>query len=214
MSWLRSHSNKYFKKSQTIYAMDTKQIEIIIERLLVPINANLDALPTKRNIESSLQIFQEKVARVEERIERVHGKVNDLAQYMRPLDLRIFGVSTSCFHKRTVEQWALQYCTDELAVSLPDDATERAHRIRQVNEGKVKVIIRFNSWKSRCKVYSNRKKGKLSISADLTRDNQSFFKAVRAVGEKKYYKMAVCFVDINCRVGVKMHDGSPAPSRN
>ena len=85
MSWLRSHSNKYFTKSQTIYDMNTKQIEMIIERLLMPINAKLDALPTKKDIESSMQIFQEKVARVEERTERVHGEVDDLAQYKRRL---------------------------------------------------------------------------------------------------------------------------------
>ena len=208
MSWLRSHSNKYFSKSQTICDMNTKQIEMIIERLLMPINAKLDALPTKKDIESSMQTFQEKVARVEERIERVHGEVNDLVQYIRRLDLRIFGVSTSCFHERTVEQWVIQYFTNELAVSLPDDAIERAHRIGKVNEGKVQVIVRFNSWKNRCKVYLNRKKGKLSISADLTRDNQNFLKAVRAVGEKNPDKIAFCFVDINCRIGVKMHNGS------
>ena len=84
-----------------------------------------------------------------------------------------------------MEQWALHYFTDELAVSLPDDVSEGAHRIGQVNKDKVQVIVHFNSWKSRCKVYSNRKKGKLSGSADLTRDNQSFSKAVRAVGEKQ-----------------------------
>ena len=104
-----------------------------------------------------------------------------------------------------MEQWAIQYFTDELAVSLPDDAIERAHRIGKVNEGKVQVIVRFSSWKSRCKVYSSRKKGKLSISADLTRDNQSFLKAVRAVGGKNQCEQ---FFDINWRVCVKMHNGS------
>ena len=122
--WPRSHSNKYFAKSRTIYDIDTKRIEMIIERLLMPINAKLDTLPTKKDIESSMQIFQQKFERVEERIERVHGEANDLVQYIRRLDLRIFGVSTSCFHERTVEQWAIQYFTDELAVSLPDDAIE------------------------------------------------------------------------------------------
>ena len=72
--------------------MDTKHKEEIIERLLAPINSKLDALPTKSDIESSMQIFREKVARVEEKVERVHGEVNDLAQYIRRLDLRIFGV--------------------------------------------------------------------------------------------------------------------------
>ena len=77
-----------------------------------------------------------------------------------------------------------------------------------MNEGKVQVIVRFNSWKNKFKVHSNRKKGKLSISADLTRDNQSFLRAARGVGEKNPDIIAFCFVDIYCRVGVKMHNGS------
>ena len=55
-------------------------------------------------------------ARVKEKVERVCCKVNDLAQYIRRFDLCIFGVSTSCFHERTVKQWALQYFAEELAV--------------------------------------------------------------------------------------------------
>ena len=77
-----------------------------------------------------------------------------------------------------------------------------------MNEGKVQVIVRFSSWKNRCLVYSNRKKGKLSISVDLTQENQSFYKAVRAVGERNPDKIVFSFVDINCRVGVKMQNGS------
>ena len=90
VSWLRSHCNKYFTKSQTIYDIDTKQREIIIDRLLIPISAKLVALPTKRDIESSIQVFQEKVALVQERIERVQGNFNDMSQYIRRLDLHIF----------------------------------------------------------------------------------------------------------------------------
>ena len=56
-----------------------------------------------------------------------------------------------------MEQWAIQYFYNELAVSLPDDAIERAHRIGKVNEGKVQVIMRFYSWKNRCNVYLKRK---------------------------------------------------------
>ena len=105
----------------------------------MPINSKLDALPTKRDIENSMQIFEvqfknefingkEKVkkqakgfgfckgkdfvkmyARAKEKVERVCCKVNDLAQYIRRFNLCIFGVSTYCFHERTVKQWALQY---------------------------------------------------------------------------------------------------------
>ena len=62
-----------------IYAtVDAKDIEKI-ERLLVPINNKLDALPSKTDIESSMK----KIARMEERVERIQGEVNDLVQYVR-----------------------------------------------------------------------------------------------------------------------------------
>ena len=97
--------------------MDTNQIEKIIERLLVPINSKLDALPTKTDIESSMKIFREKIARVDEKVERVRGEINDLAQYVKRLDLRIFGVPSSSFHDKTVEEWSLQYFNKDLRVS-------------------------------------------------------------------------------------------------
>ena len=43
----------------------------------------------KTKLESSIQIFREKVACVEESVERSHGKVNDLEQYIGQLDLHI-----------------------------------------------------------------------------------------------------------------------------
>eukprot|EP00795_Rhopilema_esculentum_P014940 gene14940-6085_t len=59
--------------------MDTKHIEKIIERLLAPIHSKLDALPTKSDIESSMQIFREKVVLVEEKVERSETlKIHDV----------------------------------------------------------------------------------------------------------------------------------------
>ena len=107
-----------------------------------------------------------------------------------------------------MEEWVFQYFTEDLGVFLPKDSIEQAHWIGKTSGGKVQVIVRFNSWKNRCLVYSNRKKGEFFISVDLTQENQSFFKAVKAVGERNLEKIAFSFVDVNCRVGVKMQNGS------
>ena len=161
--------------------MDIKEIDKSLERLFVPINNKLDALTSKTEVENSMQICGQKIAHVEERVERVHGELNDLAQYVRRLDLRIFGVSISCCNEKAAEDWALQYSAEDLAISLPADAIERAHCIGKGNGGKVQVIVRFNSWKSRCLVHLNRKKGKFPICVDLTQENQSLYKKVRGV---------------------------------
>ena len=72
----------------------------------------------------------------------------------------------------------------------------------------MQVIVRFSTWKNRCLVYHNRKKGNFPISVDLTQENQTFYKAVRALVAKHPEELAFSFVGINCRVGVKLQNGS------
>ena len=166
-----------------------------LKNSLVPISNKLDTLPSKTDIDSSIKIVRGKIARLEERVERIHAEVNDSdsAQYVRLLGLRTFGVSISCFHDKAVEDWVLQYVAEAQAISLPADAIERAHRIGKVNGGKVQVVVPFSSWKSRCLVYLNRKKGKFPIRVDLTQEHQTLYRGVRAVVIRNPEKLA--FVD-------------------
>ena len=128
--------------------MDQDNVEKVITRLLPPINSKLDALPTTKDIESSLQAFRKELSHVEAKVEQVHGEVNDLAQYIRCLDLRIFGVPISSVKDLNMERWVTNYFEKDLGVELPNDAIERAHRTGRVVDGKVQIIVRFNSWKT------------------------------------------------------------------
>ena len=85
--------------------MEPEQIEKIFANLPAPVNCKLDALPTKEDITNALQAFREEVVRVGEKVEQIHGEVNDLAHCIRRLDLRIFGAPLSSLKDVGVELW-------------------------------------------------------------------------------------------------------------
>ena len=120
--------------------MQPDHIEKIFTWLLAPINCKLDALPTKEDIENSLQASREELACVEEKVEQFHGEVNDLAQYIRRLDLHIFGVPTSSFKDVNVEQWVSNYFRKDLGIEILTDAIERVHRVGRVADGKHNLL--------------------------------------------------------------------------
>ena len=72
----------------------------------------------------------------------------------------------------------------------------------------VQLIVLFNSWKNRSLTYANRKKGIYSISADFTRENYRFFKAIKVIVGRYPDKIAFSFLDVNCRIEVKLKSGS------
>ena len=74
-------------------------------------------------------------------------------------------------------------------------------------DGKVQTIVRFNSWKNRCLIFSNRKKGNFSFSVDLTQEIYRFFKATKVIADQYPDKVSFPFIDVNCRIGVKLKSG-------
>ena len=47
-------------------------------------------------------------------------------------------------------------------------------------------------------------RGVYSISADLTKENYRFFKAIKVIVGCYPNKIAFSFIDLNCRIGVKL----------
>ena len=188
--------------------MSAREIENVICKLLKPINEKLDDLPTKSDFESLSKSLNLKVEHVKERIAKVERQVNDVQQYIRRYDLRIFNVPIDDLETQNISDWVLNYFTQRLKVDISEESIDRAHRVGRVKDGKTQIIVRFISWSPRCKVFRNRKNGKHPISVDLTQENLSYFKAVKDLLRKNPGKAEYAFVDINCRIGIKMKDDS------
>ena len=173
-----------------------------IEQITKPLVDRVEAL------EGKLSIYEAHLTEMENRLENAE-------QYSRRSCLRIFGVplpengdetSKNCLTK-------VKQVFKDLEVAVPDDCIDRAHRIGRVktSDDGVKqqaVIVKFRSWEKRVAVYKARKKMEnINILLDLTPTRAKLFSAARE-RVKSHSGIQYAFVDINCRLGVKLADGS------
>ena len=100
-----------------------------------------------------------------------------------------------------------------MEVAVRDDCIDCVHRIGRVktSDDGVKqqaVIVKFRSWEKRVAVYKERKKLEIiNILLDLTPTRAKLFSAARE-RVKSHPGKQYAFFDINCRLGVKLADGS------
>lgn len=104
------------------------------------------------------------------------GVVNDLEQYGRRSNLRIFGLGKSQVHGNNLEEKVLNVFTQAVRVNVTPQDIEACHYL---DKNETSVIVKFVSRKTRDAVFRNKKnlKGsKITITEDLTRSNYKLFK--------------------------------------
>jgi hypothetical protein len=110
---------------------------------------------------------------------KTQSDINDLEQYGRRWNLRLFNVTEK--QGETADDAALKVCslfTDLVGVPTTQDDLEACHRVGRVGEPGSKkpraIVVRFKNRALRDKVLANRKKlkgQKVSIGEDLTVEN-------------------------------------------
>ena len=183
-----------------------KEIIHSIEDLLKPINKKLDDLPTKEDFSNLSMGLRQEIAHVESKVDHVAIELNDVQQYLRRYDLRIFNVPVSAIANKEVFDWIFEYFTQKLGVNINEKDIDRAHRIGKERGGKVQIIVRFCSWQPRCLVFRNRKNGNYPIRVDLTKRNMAFFNDIKNALLQYSTIAKYAFIDINCKIGVKLQD--------
>ena len=126
-----------------------KEIIRSIEDLLKPINKKLDDLPTKEDFSNLSMGLRQEIAHVESKVDHVAIELNDVQQYLRRYDLRIFNVPVTAIANKEVFDWIFEYFTQKLGVNIDEKDIDRAHRIGKERGGKVQIIVRFCSWQPR-----------------------------------------------------------------
>ena len=157
-----------------------KEIIRNIEELLKPINKKLDDLPTKEDFNNLSMGLRQEIAHVESKVDHVAIELNDVQQYLRRYDLRIFNVPVSAIANKEVFDWTFEYFTQKLGVNIDEKDIDRAHRTGMERGGKVQTIVRFCSRQPRCLVFRNRKNGNYPVRVDLTKRNVAFFNDIKS----------------------------------
>ena len=182
-----------------------KEIIRALEDLLKPINKKLITITTINN-NLSMGLRQE-IAHVDSKVDQVASELNDIQQYLRRYDLRIFNVPVAEIANKEVFDWVFEYCNHQVGVNIDKKDSDRAHRIGKEKGGKVQIIVRFCSWQPRCMVFRNRRSGTYPIRVDLTKSNVAFFNDVKDLLPQYSTMAKYGFIDINCKIRVKLqHD--------
>ena len=177
-----------------------------IEDLLKPINKKLDDLPTKEDFNSLSMGLRQEIAHLESQVYHIAVELNDVQQYIRRYDLRIFNVPVTAIANKEVFGRTLEYFTQKLGVNKDRKDIDRAHRIGKERGGKVQIIVQFFSWELRCLVFRNRKTGNCPIRVDLTKRNVALFNDIQNALLQYSTLAKYAFIDINCKIGVKLQD--------
>ena len=179
-------------------------------------------MATKESIDQllkSIAVHQEQITQLESKvvvmdslITRLNQKCEDQEQYQRRLCLRINGIPAPPEGQHETADDCLQKVKaifeDDLALNIPDEVIDRAHRIGKVTKIGAKkfrqVIVKFTTWRHRSEVYKARKKAQhLRIKLDLTQFRVNTIEKanqiLRPKGDKFY-----AFADINCRICARL----------
>jgi hypothetical protein len=184
--------NKLCKNSDTLDSMS----KVVEEFRAALFDLKVDNDKMKEELEKSKkreQALSEELTEAKFSASLALHKVNELEQYTRRNNVRIFGVSEEGENDKSegehhsdqvCEKKVLQMLTKKLKVPVKSEDLEAVHRVGKVEgrEGPRALIVRFVNRKKRQEVISARKALKGSgvvIVDDMTRTNIQTFEAVK-----------------------------------
>ena len=143
---------------------------------------------------------------------RFNSKIEEIEQYGRRLCLRVDGLPIKDQESADSVLADIKQELNKSGINVPDHAIDRAHRTgpkrdKQDRTTLQQAIIRFTSWSWRTKVYRARKNCSLGFRIDLTKIRLKLLTDARKMIENKE-GVDFVFADVNCRLTVKLSNGS------
>ncbi len=176
--------------------------------------ARIKELGERVDVES-VAVLEEQIKYLEERIEAMENlerRIDDGEQYsccqclrLNNIDLPQRGENESCIKK-------VEKVLRDLVCGVGVESVDRAHRMGPVKVNDAgrrsqQMIVRFNSFRDRTKVYRARKKLSgdfhVKVGLDLTKKRLDMVKKAQDL-VKNHAKCEFAFADVNCNLSVKL----------
>lgn len=166
--------NKFLSKDSIFEKLTAKLSEHITSTVERVLSESLTKFKEELfNLHKEVATLKERVAQLDHRLD---CKTDDLEQYQRRNNLRIFGVRETI--KENTDQLVLDIVREKMGVELKVEAIERSHRVgakpRPRDDGTTPhrpIIVRFCSYRDRRRVFEEKKKLKgtgITFKEDLT----------------------------------------------
>lgn len=180
----------------------------LLDKLVAKLAPRLETIIADA-VAKSLTAVLERVTELEKEVDHLQKAVqelnsrwkcrtDELEQYQRRNNLRVFGISETA--KEDTDKLVIALFKEKLGVDIPECRLDRSHRlgkIRVPEPGQKKrprpIIVRFTSYRDRRQVFTSKKKWKdsgFSIQEDLTSDRQELLKrAAEVFGKDKTWTL-------------------------
>ena len=147
------------------------------------------------------------------KIIELESRIEGQEQYSRRTSLRFHDIKVPVDERGNVKQpvntdeLILNVCNDKLGLDINLHDIGRSHIIGKVKDGKSQVIVRFISYRTRNKVYSNKKglknhPDKIFITENLTKYRTEF---VKQLAELKYNGLLYTYWTSDGRIFLKQN---------
>lgn len=141
-------------------------------------------------VDKKFKEMEVRLEELEEENERLKGALNDLEQYGRRNNLRIYGLNKNRnknIEEKDLEKEVVNEINLKMKCNIVGSQIEACH---YMDKGKSSVIIKFTSRKTRDLVFSNKKllKGsQLSVAEDLSKRNYILLKNCQKFSTRKIF---------------------------
>ena len=178
-------------------------------------------------LEASIKIKDNVIQKQADHIEILESRVNQVDQYAKRQNLRIYGVEVKTVNGKAVSEKEddvmklVKKTHEEVGVDFKPDTIQRAHRVgkptKDEHSGKTvqPIIVRFKDWNARCALYRARptvhkpitKKSFKSIGQDATKANLDLLKIAQDYAKDDQGVKYAC-LDINCNLVIANKNGT------
>jgi len=170
-----------------IQAVVEKAVKTAVEAALTTV------YDTIKQLQADVSSLQERIKEIDERLVE---RTDELEQYQRRNNLRLFGVKESV--SEDTDKLVISICRDKLGVVLPAEAISRSHRVGRRQDAAADggkrprpIIVSFTTYRTRRMVFQDKKKLKgtgVTIREDLTFRRQELYRtAVSRYGVKNVW---------------------------
>lgn len=198
-------------------ALDAHVEEKKVELTAFVNQKRVEDLPSSNELEKSVKEIQKHVSQLRADNIMLKNRVDDLQQYVRRQNIRIFGVPVKNQEtSKDVEKLVKKLITE---TGISDFSLDRAHRIGKkkkvvnINSEEIEVqpiIARLTTFRDRTIFYRARKNVKetygYGVSLDLTKDRLDLLKQAREMVEQ-VEGIKFAYSDINCQLRVLTSTG-------
>ena len=187
------------------------------EKLIKSLEKRVELVESSEKRVEALEPLQERVDILESQLkvlESLDRRIDEVEQYGRRMCLRFDNIEVSRDGRKEDCVKIISDIMKETKCGVGKQAIDRAHRIGPRKTGKdgittQQIIVRFNSFTERTKVYRKRRKitSNVKVSLDLTKTRLRILLDAQALAAQNSDVLDFIFADINCSLTAKLQNG-------